>query len=631
MDVQTTTIDCSGNNNHNNKKTYMQQYYEEFKELFEKSKFDPRELDQLELDQAQEQPPVLPQEAQEQPPIVEPVVPLATRFVDRYYDIVLDIQRIEDLKKGWPIYLSQHWIDKHKRVPANDEDHVKYLLGLEQSFTVVAVLGLFNRGKTFIINQLSGFTLESGRRVQTKGLSFKQTREGTNTIFLDTAGTETPLFYKNHQNLTPEEERKLLGQKKATELFNQSLAYAFSDIIVVVVKELTWPDQEYIKNIQRTLGSQSGSAETNKQTQLIVIHNFDTVTEESELIEMWKRFVVQTHTGIERYMKVVNTDDIHIFFHEKSLDSSRQDTFHYFIAKDGSPAGNKWNPITINAIRTKIFSNQVQRTESLDMILKKNIDHLLKERYCRNPPKVKIVVNNRNGQAPGPDEANAAAPVNVEPAAIHSEVDQDPDIERVKKQWHFDVPEEPYLPGYITIVPESNDETTYNLDLKSEVDFNGFNIILVPIQTDGFTPHYDVITDEFGMYVMVDFPGYISHKIGGFLNSKIIHKDNRYFLKVWGRRDLYSITPPNPIDNIDNNNNNNNKVVEKRSYDDHQFNKLTTPKPRPFGDFTIEVPIPNQYSVEKATVQYVYHGQVFYCFKTVNTSDTIIIHHSPDA
>ena len=48
---------------------------------------------------------------------------------------------------------------------------------------VVAVLGLFDKGKTFVLNRITDSDLPSGKKVSTKGLSFKHVDvEGTKFV-----------------------------------------------------------------------------------------------------------------------------------------------------------------------------------------------------------------------------------------------------------------------------------------------------------------------------------------------------------------------------------------------------------------------------------------------------------------
>ena len=96
---------------------------------------------------------------------------------------------------------------------------------------------------------------------------------------LDTAGTNAPLGKSDNASV----ELEALAQKRATEMFLQELAFSMADVIVVVVNELTWPDQEYLRTLRLKL------EQSNKDyKQLFVIHNFVDVKTEKELLSMWR-------------------------------------------------------------------------------------------------------------------------------------------------------------------------------------------------------------------------------------------------------------------------------------------------------------------------------------------------------
>jgi len=82
------------------------------------------------------------------------------------------------------------------------------------SSSVVAVLGLYNKGKTYILNNLTSLKLRSGNTVHTEGLSFKVIKnKHVNHILLDTAGLYSPVIVdEEHPDLS-------LAVKKATEFF----------------------------------------------------------------------------------------------------------------------------------------------------------------------------------------------------------------------------------------------------------------------------------------------------------------------------------------------------------------------------------------------------------------------------
>ena len=77
---------------------------------------------------------------------------------------------------------------------------------------IVAVVGLYDKGKTFVQNNLSKANLPSGKKVNTKGQSFKYVNmdEGTRLILLDTAGSYSPVKVENNMSIV---------EKEATEMF----------------------------------------------------------------------------------------------------------------------------------------------------------------------------------------------------------------------------------------------------------------------------------------------------------------------------------------------------------------------------------------------------------------------------
>lgn len=63
---------------------------------------------------------------------------------------------------------------------------------------VVSFYGLYNKGKTFLASKLSSKNLPLGYSVSTVGLSAlypKDLNSENSIVFLDTAGTETPVWW----------------------------------------------------------------------------------------------------------------------------------------------------------------------------------------------------------------------------------------------------------------------------------------------------------------------------------------------------------------------------------------------------------------------------------------------------
>ncbi len=92
----------------------------------------------------------------------------------------------------------------------------------------MAVVGLYDKGKTFVLNSLTKQNLPSGKKVSTKGICFKYVNmdEGTKLILLDTAGSYSPVKIQNEMSII---------EKEATELFILDLVFEMSDYFICVV------------------------------------------------------------------------------------------------------------------------------------------------------------------------------------------------------------------------------------------------------------------------------------------------------------------------------------------------------------------------------------------------------------
>lgn len=63
-------------------------------------------------------------------------------------------------------------------------------------------------------------------------------------LFLDTAGSNSPVFDTTEEHL---------AQRKNTEQLLEEIALDMADVIVLVVMELTWLDQQYIECLRERI------------------------------------------------------------------------------------------------------------------------------------------------------------------------------------------------------------------------------------------------------------------------------------------------------------------------------------------------------------------------------------------
>eukprot|EP01121_Diplochlamys_sp_Union-15-3_P014978 TRINITY_DN4859_c0_g1_i2.p1 TRINITY_DN4859_c0_g1~~TRINITY_DN4859_c0_g1_i2.p1 ORF type:complete len:608 (+),score=119.86 TRINITY_DN4859_c0_g1_i2:18-1841(+) len=128
-----------------------------------------------------------------------------------FYDLIVDVLILPTLdlrQAGWPIILTNELKEKlQKLVPSSSKDKTfklkndlvnkisKEFFPVDNSRPRVCVVGLFDRGKTHLLNKLANMDLGSSRRISTKGLSVKVPKSGSvqNFILIDTAGTNVPM------------------------------------------------------------------------------------------------------------------------------------------------------------------------------------------------------------------------------------------------------------------------------------------------------------------------------------------------------------------------------------------------------------------------------------------------------
>lgn len=96
----------------------------------------------------------------------------------------------------------------------------------------MAVVGLYDKGKTFVLNNLTSSNLPSGKKVNTKGVSFKHVNvdSGTHLILVDTAGSYSPVRIVSELSIV---------EKEATEMFIMDLVFEISDYFICVVNDFT--------------------------------------------------------------------------------------------------------------------------------------------------------------------------------------------------------------------------------------------------------------------------------------------------------------------------------------------------------------------------------------------------------
>ena len=298
--------------------------------------------------------------------------------------------------------INEGWIIKYNN---QEEGKKKYLKKKEEPTVVVGVIGNRNRGKSFILELLSGYNIDSGFNIKTVGLSVRYgTSSEHNIAILDSAGQETPLLKKekpnyfkddnyfseddlqknknktekeksdsktednSEENLKDENKNNKKGEteesedteetpvkskkkdnknskkndnkdeeseekkniefekysrdKLLTEYFIQKFIIWKSDIIILVVGDMTLSEQKLLFKVKRDVES------LNKNKKIFVIHNLKEFTEEEDV-----------NNYIENTLKKLYDIDIecipYLNIKDEKVSNNNKYYPYYFVEKNG--------------------------------------------------------------------------------------------------------------------------------------------------------------------------------------------------------------------------------------------------------------------------------------------------------
>ena len=102
-------------------------------------------------------------------------------------------------------------------------------------------MGERNKGKSFLLQALSGASLKTGTTINTIGISIKYLEN--KYVLLDCAGSESPIF-GDKKNILEISRDKLL-----TEAFLESYILRKCNVLLLVIGNLTFSEQKLIISI----------------------------------------------------------------------------------------------------------------------------------------------------------------------------------------------------------------------------------------------------------------------------------------------------------------------------------------------------------------------------------------------
>jgi len=271
---------------------------------------------------------------------------------EQLYDLVVDIQSIRHLTeaRGWPLLFR--------------DEAVIDAFG-QNKFVTLSVMGLYNRGKTHVLNQLSGNSFPAGLLLHTQGLSVMLPKKKEKILFVDTAGTHMPALESDFDD------------KILTERLLQDLVLDLADVNIIVINSLTLSDQIYITTVWRRLKEllvQQGRAPEDVTRHLIILHNFRELTEVTDVEQMIQDDLV--------HFSEAKKEEIGDSVYWTGANNLR----HLVIAAENSPAGRKYNQMTYRTLYSWLTADTATALEKRGNFLDR-----LKNYINRNVPNYFIV------------------------------------------------------------------------------------------------------------------------------------------------------------------------------------------------------------------------------------------------
>ena len=303
----------------------------------------------------------------------------------KFYDMILDFSNFEQLKQnGWKII----WPEDE----AQDKGQSKYNQCKENKNVVVGILGNKNRGKSFLLGRIIGkdnFINKSGFLITTQGISanFPLLDDNTNIITLDTAGKDNPLldssnFIKmsdSNSNIKDKSKteriKNIARDQRVSEIVLSDFIIKESDVLITVLEQLSFAEQDMLKNLINQLKSKKTEANSIKEKKLLVIHNlmnFTNIETINNFIEntLLKSLTFDLRKGKQSMtnFKEHNIDDREKYVYvQKTENIDKLKIFHIIVGNDFVPeVKKKYNEPAIRFIRKAIKIGSARKTDLIE-------------------------------------------------------------------------------------------------------------------------------------------------------------------------------------------------------------------------------------------------------------------------
>ena len=231
----------------------------------------------------------------------------------------------------------------------------------ESRYRIVAVVGLFDKGKTFLINKLFGKNLPSGKKCPTTGISFLWI-EDLEMLVLDSAGVQRPVSQCDGAVQSIQDAR-------ATESFMFEMISRIADYMIFVVNDFTWFEQEYVSMLHRKYEQML------RHTELIVVHNLCDAHEVEDAEKLFRKQITSRYDGVESHLGS-------LFYTAR-----RNPPVHHFaICHDESRAGAAFNEHNFKLLLEHLeHAKKLPERIELAKLIKEKLDDFIPRFFLKSP------------------------------------------------------------------------------------------------------------------------------------------------------------------------------------------------------------------------------------------------------
>ena len=284
------------------------------------------------------------------------------------YDMILNFYSFDQLNKdGWTANFSI-------------EGEKKYLKSIKEENIVIGVVGIKNRGKSFLLKRImdnKNYNPQDGFLVTTHGIScgfpILEDNESFQTfITLDTAGRDNPLL-QNVYCINKKDYKSIVREQKICEILLSEFIIKESNVLIAVIEQLSFAEQEMLRNlIQRLKKKEVDKIDKRK---LIVIHNLMNIKKAKEIDKFIRETMLNslTFSLVPQYVEDHEDPKYNLFVYIQTMDNDKElnndsklDIVHLVVGNDDEEdVKTKYNEPAFKYIRDYI---KIDSLKSFDIL-----------------------------------------------------------------------------------------------------------------------------------------------------------------------------------------------------------------------------------------------------------------------